>query len=282
MTRLFTFIIALTFITAPAMAQDKTEGKIQVREITSSNIKTKPLNTVPLNAPLDPRLTDDRADDPQGIRTTIETIPDIQVPAPIKVPETASNEPPAKTQTPAPDTPVQSALETGDTSNQSGVIENADNSVTFSPDYCDFQISFPEAPREPRRCPAEANGKCYRLNQYMKVYDLKTSIDVSVTCVPSNPQKFNRYNEPIMRAALNGMVKRANVESFDIGYFEGADYKSASLNGSGGEGRNAKIYSSQIWSGPNSVMTVEATLNGPSHPNADTDFATILQTLVVK
>ncbi len=114
------------------------------------------------------------------------------------------------------------------------------------------------------------------------VYDLRTSVEVSVTCVPSDQRKFERYSERVMRAALQGMQKRAEIDTYDIGYTEQETHKHASLNGTGGSGRQSKIYSAQLWSGPNSVFTVEAKLNGPSHHEADAAYADILKTVHLK
>ena len=160
--------------------------------------------------------------------------------------------------------------------------EVEDTSVRYSPDFCDFEITFPEAPYASRRCPENAKGKCYQLTSYTMVYDLRTSVEVSVTCVPSDERKFERYSERVMRAALQGMQKRAEIDTYDIGYTEQETHKHASLNGTGGSGRQAKIYSAQLWSGPNSVFTVEAKLNGPSHHEADAAYADILKTVHLK
>lgn len=160
--------------------------------------------------------------------------------------------------------------------------EVEDTSVRFAPDFCDFEITFPEAPYTSRRCPENAKGKCYQLTSYTMVYDLRTSVEISVTCVPSDQRKFERYSERVMRAALQGMQKRAGIEQYDISYIEQKTHKHASLNGTGGSGRQAKIYSAQLWSGPNSVFTLEAKLNGPSHHEADAAYADILKTVHLK
>lgn len=157
-----------------------------------------------------------------------------------------------------------------------------DTSVRFAPDFCDFEITFPEAPYTARRCPEGANGKCYQLTSYTMVYDLATTVEVSVTCVPSSEQKFERYSERVMRAALQGMVKRAKIEDYNINYSETDAYKYASLNGGGGSGRQSKIYSAQLWSGHNSVFTLEAKLTGRENKEADTEFSEILKTMHVK
>ncbi|NCO03013.1 MAG: hypothetical protein GW903_02340 [Alphaproteobacteria bacterium] len=162
--------------------------------------------------------------------------------------------------------------------NEQTITSVEDTSYRFAPDTCDFEITFPEEPYTSRRCP-EGTGKCYQLKGYTMVYDMRTTIDVSVTCVPSNPQSYERYTEPVMRAALKGMAPRAQIDSFDINFVDLETHRHASLNGQGGNGSQAKIYSAQLWSGQNSLMTVEAKLVGQSHPQADAVFSEILKSL---
>lgn len=156
--------------------------------------------------------------------------------------------------------------------------EKPETSFRFAPDFCDFEITFPEEPYTSRRCP-EGVGKCYQLKGYTMVYDLRTTVDVSVTCVPSSPAQFERYNEPVMKAALTGMIRRAGVEDYDIVYQDEETFRHASLSGQAGSGRQSKLFTAQLWSGQNSLMTVEAKITGSSHPEADATFSEILRSL---
>ena len=53
----------------------------------------------------------------------------------------------------------------------------------YAPDFCDFEMTFPEAPLQTQRCtPA---GECYTLYSYTMVYDLQTPVDISLNCTPS-------------------------------------------------------------------------------------------------
>lgn len=165
---------------------------------------------------------------------------------------------------------------------QSAQEQKQETAFRYTPDFCDFEITFPEAPYTARRCPPNAANKCYQLQSYTMVYDLKTTLEVSVTCVPSDAFKFDRYNEIVMRTALRGMVNSAGVENFDIGFDEQPTHKQASLSGSGGVGAQSKLYTAQLWSGPNSVFTMEASITGRSHPEADSAFSDVLKTVHLK
>ncbi|HPF79282.1 MAG TPA: hypothetical protein PLF01_08350, partial [Alphaproteobacteria bacterium] len=111
------------------------------------------------------------------------------------------------------------------------------------------------------------------------VYDLTTTVEVSVTCVPSSPANYDRYNENVIRAALKGMVERAELKEYNINTKEDGDIRQGFLIGTGNYGRQTRIYNAQLWIGQNSVFTVEAKLTGRSHQEADTAFGDILNTI---
>lgn len=158
------------------------------------------------------------------------------------------------------------------------VTEELDTSYRFAPDYCDFEITFPEEPYTSRRCP-EGAPRCYQLKGYTMVYDLRTTVDVSVTCVPSTPEQYERYNEAVMKTALRGMINRAGIEDYDIAFTDEGTHRHASLSGQAGQGRQGKLFTAQLWSGKNSLMTVEAKITGNAHPEADATFTEILRSL---
>ena len=152
---------------------------------------------------------------------------------------------------------------------------------TYAPDFCDFQVTFPEQPYTTRRCPPDQDT-CYQLTTYTMVYDLATTVDVSVSCAPSTPENFERYNERVMSAALQGMVKRKFIKDYNINYDERDNTKQATLTGTGETGRQGKIYTAQLWVGPNSVFTLQAELVGREHPEGDKAFKDILNSIKEK
>lgn len=159
--------------------------------------------------------------------------------------------------------------------------EVEDTSVRYAPKTCDFEITFPEEPYLSKRCPPNVN-KCYQITGYTMVYDMSTTVDFSVTCVPSKPANYDRYDDRAIRVVLDSMVKRAEVEEYNINTQEMNGYRQGSLIGTGKYGRQSRIYNAQLWVGQNSVMTIEAKLTGPSHPQADEVFSDILASIQKK
>lgn len=155
-----------------------------------------------------------------------------------------------------------------------------ENPGRFAPDFCDFELTFPEAPMQTQRC--VPSGECYTVYSYTMVYDLQTTIDISVNCTPSTPANFKRYTQVVMKAALAGMIEERNLDTHDISFKEDAKTKSAALTGTGKTGTQDKIYTGQLWVGQNSVLTVQAELIGGAHDVADASFGDILQSLVIK
>lgn len=153
-------------------------------------------------------------------------------------------------------------------------------SPRFAPDFCDFEITFPEPPAVAQKC--VPNGGCYTVNSYTMVYDLQTTVDVSVSCSPSTPARYKQYNEPVMKAAIAGMIQDQNLKNPDIQIKEYENTKSAAITGVGQKGMSEKIYSAQIWIGQNSVFTIQAELIGSTHEKADKTFRDILQSIKTK
>lgn len=150
----------------------------------------------------------------------------------------------------------------------------------FAPDFCDFEMTFPESPLATNRC--LPTGECYTLHSYTMVYDLQTTVDISVNCTPSTPANYARYTKGVMKAALAGMIQDRNLETHDINYAEEKTTKSAALSGTGKTGAQNKIYTAQLWVGQNSVFTVQAELIGDAHDKADESFGNILKSLKTK
>lgn len=150
----------------------------------------------------------------------------------------------------------------------------------FAPDFCDFEMTFPEAPLAREQC--LPSGECYTLNSYTMVYDLQTTVDITVNCTPSTPENYPQYTKGVMKAALWGMIEERNLETHDINFSEEGKFKSASLTGTGKTGAQDKIYTAQMWIGPNSVFTVQAELIGGAHDEADKSFSEILKSLKTK
>ncbi len=158
-------------------------------------------------------------------------------------------------------------------------VEADDKATRFAPDFCDFEITFPEPPAIAQKC---IEDKCYDVHSYTMVYDLQTTVDVSATCNPSTPEDYKRYNDQVLKAALYGMIDNRNLTSHNIKFTQMETVKNASLTGTGITGSQEKIYTGQLWIGPNSVFTVQAELVGSAHEQADTSFGKILSSIKLK
>lgn len=160
-------------------------------------------------------------------------------------------------------------------------VKKEGNASRFAPDFCDFEITFPEAPIVQKKC---IPGGCFDVNSYTMVYDLQTTVDITVTCNPSTPDAYEQYNEAVMKAALAGMIENKNLTSHEVRYqtLKDQKVKNAALTGAGMTGRSEKIYSGQLWIGPNSVFTIQAELIGSAHVDADESFRDILSSIKTK
>lgn len=151
----------------------------------------------------------------------------------------------------------------------------------LAPDFCDFEITFPEKPVQSERC--VPGGECYQLYSYTMVYDLQTTVDISANCTASTPENYSRYNEQVMKTVLAGMVDNRNLnKDYQIRFTQMEKARTAALTGTGTTGAQEKIYTGQIWVGENSVFTVQAELVGDAHSVADQSFSDILRSIKYK
>lgn len=158
----------------------------------------------------------------------------------------------------------------------------AEGYVRHAPKDCGFEVTFPSEPYISKRCSRSSKTKvknCTKLTSYTMVYDLATSIEINVTCVPSTPAQYKKYNKDVISIALNGMVSRSNITEHEINISEDDDVRQGSLLGSTKRGKQNSLYNAQLWIGQNSIMTIEAKLIGPFHAEADTVFSEILASL---
>ncbi len=153
-------------------------------------------------------------------------------------------------------------------------------SSIFGPEFCDFEITFPEPPMNSKKCASE--DECYDVQSYTMVYDLATTVDVTVTCNPSTPANYKRYSENVMKAALAGMVSERNLSNHETQFKQYETTKNASITGTGKTGAQDKIYIGQLWVGPNSIFTVQGELVGDEHETADKSFRDILASIKEK
>lgn len=187
-----------------------------------------------------------------------------------------------KKQVPAAEEKAESTKETPDKKEgtEEAATDEVENPGRFAPDYCDFEATFPEKPASTRRCVPDAD--CYDLKTYTMVYSIDTSIDVSINCTPSTPENFKRYTQPVMKAALAGMVDQHRLQEYEINFSDDKEYRSAALSGTGIQGATEKLFTGQIWVGENSIFTVQAQLVGKAEKVADDEFSEILKSIKYK
>ncbi len=150
--------------------------------------------------------------------------------------------------------------------------------ATYSPEGCEFAITFPGDPYKVRRC-NEDKSKCYDLVSYTKVYEFSTTVNFRVICTPSTSNLYDKYSGEVMEATLKALTKRSVVKTFDTTMRTEDNYKQAGLIGEGLTGLTPTIYIAQLWVGKASVLSVEAELIGDVHDDADAVFSDILKSV---
>ena len=152
-------------------------------------------------------------------------------------------------------------------------------SETYSPDFCEFSVTFPSEPYTSRRCEdetAKAKDRCYDLVSYTQVYELSSTVNFRVICNPIGEEVLNAYSPEVMQATLRAMTKNSVVQEFNTSFREEEKYKQAGLVGEGLVGRTPTIYIAQLWIGDKSALSVEAELIGEPMEDADALFRDVL------
>ncbi|MGH1399044.1 MAG: hypothetical protein ACRBCT_07510 [Alphaproteobacteria bacterium] len=155
----------------------------------------------------------------------------------------------------------------------------ADPSVTYSPDFCEFGVTFPDEPYTARRCEGEDRSQCYDLVSYTQVYGLSTTVNFRVICNPIGADILEAYSPEVMETTLRALTKNSVVEEFDATYREEDGYKQAGLVGEGHVGRTPTIYLAQLWIGKKSALSLEAELIGDAVGDADKLFGEVLKSV---
>lgn len=152
---------------------------------------------------------------------------------------------------------------------------------TYSPEGCDFQITFPDEPYATRRCHDQMRDKCTLMTSYTQVIDLDTTINFYVTCKQSKESLRDSFTPDLMRTSILARPGVQNLEVYDISYDETDNATMAALLGAGksANGNDTMLSVIQLWIGDKSVLSLEGELIGQQTEKSDRIFADILQSL---
>lgn len=149
----------------------------------------------------------------------------------------------------------------------------------YAPDYCEFNITFPEEPYIEQRCEGNKGQQCYDMASFTRVHDMAATVKFRVICNPVDPSVKDAYSGDVMQATLRAMTKNTLVKTHNTAFRKGKNYKQASLVGEGRVGNTDMIYIGQLWIGKKSAFTLEAELIGAAHESADELFSKILRSV---
>lgn len=155
--------------------------------------------------------------------------------------------------------------------------EEVDPSVTYSPDHCEFAITFPDEPYSSRRCEDPEKTKCYDVVSYTQVHEMSSTVNFRVICNPVDEKLYDDFSAKVMQTTLRAMTQNTVVEEYNSSFREEDGYKQAGLVGQGTSGRQNMIYIAQLWIGKQSAFSVEAELIGHANANIDKLFGDIVK-----
>lgn len=153
------------------------------------------------------------------------------------------------------------------------------NSTLYSPEYCQFMAQFPEEPYRTHKCEGNEQETCYDLVSYTKVFELSSTVSVSIICNPATPAMYEHFTTETMEKTVRAMTQTSVIEAFKVQTKQADGYRLASLLGKGRKGLDESIYIAQLWVAENSIMSVEAELSGGERDDANQLFAELLRNI---
>lgn len=153
---------------------------------------------------------------------------------------------------------------------------------TYSPEGCEFTVTFPSEPFTGRKCNPDNPDQCHEVVTFTKVFDVTASLNLSVICNPAEENMYERYSGDVMKTTLIAMAGRDKLEESETGFNEQPEFKMAYILGYGKKSDQDLIYNGQLWIGKTSVFSLEADIVGDYVDGADAMFAQILQSVALK
>ncbi len=148
---------------------------------------------------------------------------------------------------------------------------------TYAPEGCEFRIAFPEKPYITQKCTSGADKKCEEIVSYTNVINIETSVNFRVICSPATAAQIDGYTEEDMRGTVEQMASEAGLEPNEAEVIKEDDFTSATVVTIGNRGEREVFYTSQIWVGKKSIMSLEGDMSGPESADADKIFSEILK-----
>ncbi len=151
--------------------------------------------------------------------------------------------------------------------------------VTYSPEWCDFTITFPAEPTTQNKCDDDEEKKCYEEVNYTKVFEFSSNVKFRVICSPVNQAMLENYSGEVMEATLKAVTNKDVVQTYETSFREEDGYKQANLVGEGQMGITPTLFIAQLWISGNSALSIEAELLGGEDESADKAFSDILKSV---
>lgn len=154
----------------------------------------------------------------------------------------------------------------------------------YSPEGCDFKAEFPKEPGLLQRCPSDATQPCYEVAQYTSRSDFDKTINVEMSCTLLTPEVHETYTRENLEQIILNMVRDANLPEAPPIQYQVEEEDNLRIIGTSGiktAGYSTKIFVSQIWLTPSSLMTVEGEMSLENGPEGDKEFADILRSVTL-
>jgi hypothetical protein len=158
----------------------------------------------------------------------------------------------------------------------SPAIAQESGPVKFPKNDCDFALTFPSRPEVNTQ--TTDNGDQVQYATYAR-QDGAVELSIDIGCGPLAQARVKEFTRESLIGMIRNSVSQKNLSDVQIDYEKIERVQHVSLSGYRQlDNGRTEIQVSNLYAGPNSLFSIEMSLNDPAHPFARQAF-TILQSI---
>ncbi|MCB9965988.1 MAG: hypothetical protein H6855_07915 [Rhodospirillales bacterium] len=155
-------------------------------------------------------------------------------------------------------------------------------SYTYTPEGCGFTASFPSEPHFTRRCPSDPTLPCLEVARFTsRGEEAHQTFEVEMSCQGISEEVYQSYTKDNLESLVVKMTEKHHLGEVPPVDFDAQEdgLKIASSSGLKRAGFSDKIFLSQIWVNPHSVMTIEGEMDLETDEKTEEQFITIMRSV---
>ena len=157
--------------------------------------------------------------------------------------------------------------------------KNASAKFLYAPEYCEFQIEFPQEYFSRKSCIAD---NCFDIISFAKTNE-NSNVDVRLSCQKKTSEEIKDIKNSDLKETVRELAIDAGLRPYaaDVATLP-SDIVTAVTIALGMRGKKESIYTGQFWIGKKSLLTLEAEMTGPANTEIEKIYSEILTSVKPK